>query len=204
MTQISSGVGAAKKLVSVTPTGTPNQYDVVYDVYTKNFGTMPITNVMVKDSLGGVNGNANVSNVSTAFVGPVPGGFVLDPSFNGTSNVNIINPGGTLKNYPTDSSYFTIRITARFSNILSGVVYNNSAVATANGFNSRALRDSATNGSNPDLNQNDKPATGAVAPAATASTEAAGTAAPTTAAAPVAAAAPATPATSSAAPAAST
>ena len=51
----------------------------------------------------------------------------------------------------------------------------------------------------------DKPATGAVAPAATASTEAAGTAPPTsTAAAPVAAAAPATPATSSAAPAAST
>ncbi len=157
MTQISSGIGSAKKLVSVTPTGTANQYDVVYDVYTKNFGTMPITNVMVKDSLGGVNGNANVSNVSTAFIGSVPGGIVLNPSFNGTSNINLINAGGTLKNYPTDSSYFTIRITARFSNILSGVIYNNSAVATANGFNSRALRDSSTNGSNPDLNQNDKP-----------------------------------------------
>jgi hypothetical protein len=146
-----------KKLVSITPTGTANQYDVVYDVYAKNFVSMPITNVMVKDSLGAVNGNVNVSNVSTAFIGSVPGGFVLNPSFNGTTNINLINPCGTLKNYPTDSSFFTIRITARFSNILSGIVYNNSAVATANGFNSRALRDSSTNGNNPDLNQNDKP-----------------------------------------------
>lgn len=157
MAQIASGVGASKKLVSITPTGTANQYDVVYQVYTKNYGTIPITNIMVKDSLGGVNGNANVSNVSTAFVGTPPAGFVLNPAFNGTTNTNLINAGATLKNYPTDSSYFTINISARFSNIQAGVIYYNSAVVTANGFNNRELKDSSTNGSNPDLNQNDKP-----------------------------------------------
>ena len=157
MTQLISGVGASKKLYSVTPTGTPNQYDVQYDVYTKNFGSVPITNVMVRDSLGGINGNANVSNVSTAFVGAVPPGIVLNAAFNGTTNTALINAGATLNNFPTANNNFTIRITVRLSNIVSGVIYYNSAVASANGFNNRALRDSSTDGNTPDLNQNDKP-----------------------------------------------
>lgn len=157
MTQLISGVGASKRLISVTPTGTANQYDVVYEVYTKNYGSVPVTNIMVKDSLSSINGAANVSNVSTSFVGTPPPGIVLNAAFNGTTNANLINAGATLKNYPVDSSYFTIRINVRLSNIQSGIIYNNSAIVTANGFNNVALRDSSTNGSNPDLNQNDKP-----------------------------------------------
>jgi len=156
MTQLNTGVGSSKKLVSVTATGTPNQYDVVYDVYVKNYGNMPITNVQVKDSLGAINGNANVSNVTAVFTSN-PAGLTLNPAYNGTTVVTLLNALQTLPNYPAANNNFTIRISCRLSNIQSGVVYNNQAVATANGFNNTPLRDSSTNGNNPDLNQNDKP-----------------------------------------------
>ncbi|MBL0181283.1 MAG: T9SS type A sorting domain-containing protein [Chitinophagaceae bacterium] len=155
MTQINSGIGPSKKLISVTPTGTPGQYDVVYDVYTRNYGNVPLTNVQVKDSLGAINGNANVSNV-TAVLTSNPAGVALNPGYNGTTNINLLAAGQGLACYPVANNNFTIRISCRLSNLLNGVVYNNSAIASANGYKNVALRDSSTNGSNPDLNQNDK------------------------------------------------
>ena len=156
MTQINSGVGLSKKLYSINATGTANQYDVIYDVYVKNYGNIPLTNIQVKDSLGSINTNANVSNVTAVFTSN-PAGFTLNAGYNGTTNVNLLTAGQTLVNYPTANDNFTIRISCRLSNILTGIVYNNSAIATASGFNLSALRDSSTNGNNPDLNQNDKP-----------------------------------------------
>ncbi|HEV8084200.1 MAG TPA: hypothetical protein VGP55_13420 [Chitinophagaceae bacterium] len=156
MTQINSGIGSAKKLISLTATGTPNQYDVVYDVYVKNYGNVPLTNVQVTDNLTSINGAANVSNVTATFTSN-PAGVSLDPSYNGNSNINLLAAGQNVSNYPVSNNNFTIRISCRLSNIQSGVIYNNLAIATANGFNSVALRDSSTNGPTPDLNQNDKP-----------------------------------------------
>ncbi|MEJ7626331.1 MAG: T9SS type A sorting domain-containing protein [Ferruginibacter sp.] len=156
MSQINSGLGVAKSLFSITPTGTPNQYDVVYDVYVRNYGNVPITNVQVTDNLGSINGASNVSNVTTSFSSN-PAGFTRNTLYNGTTNLNLLNAGQTLNNYPSANNNFTIRISCRLSNIQNGIVYNNSAIGTANGFNSTALRDSSTNGGNPDLNQNDRP-----------------------------------------------
>ncbi len=156
MTQINSGVGASKRLVSLTATGTPGQYDVLYDVYVRNYGNIPISNVQVTDNLTLINGAANLSNV-TAVLTSNPAGVTLNPGYNGNSNINLLIGTDSLKNYPTSINNFTIRISCRLSNIVSGIVYNNSAVATAKGFNNTALRDSSTNGNNPDLNQNDKP-----------------------------------------------
>lgn len=155
MTQINSGIGPSKKLISVTPTGTPGQYDVVYEVYTRNYGNVPLTNVQVTDNLTSINGAANLSNVSISLTSN-PAGVVLNGAYNGNTNINMLAAGQSLPCYPVANNNFTIRINCRISNVLSGVVYNNSAIATATGFKNVALRDSSTNGSNPDLNQNDK------------------------------------------------
>ncbi|MGZ5192148.1 MAG: hypothetical protein ACXWCZ_14155, partial [Flavisolibacter sp.] len=48
-TNISSGIGAAKKLVSSMPTGTPGTYDIGYDVRVENFGNVVDSNVQVTD-----------------------------------------------------------------------------------------------------------------------------------------------------------
>jgi hypothetical protein len=155
MTQINSGIGPSKKLISATFTGTPGQYDIVYEIYTRNYGNVSVSNVQLTDDLKLINGAANLSNVTAVFTSN-PAGVVLNPLYNGNTNINLLAAGQWLKAYPVASNNFTIRISCRISNLLNGVVYNNSAIVTANGFKNVALRDSSTNGSNPDLNQNDK------------------------------------------------
>ncbi len=151
-----SGIGASKRLVAVNATGTPNQYDVIYDVYVQNYGSYPLTSVQVTDNLANINGAGNVSNVSISLTSN-PAGVTLNGAYDGVSNTNLLAAGQTLTHYPVAQNNFTVRISCRLSNIQSGIIYNNSAVATATGFNSVALRDSSTNGSYPDLNSNDKP-----------------------------------------------
>jgi hypothetical protein len=155
MTQINSGIGPSKKLISLTPTGTPKQYDVVYEVYTQNYGTVPLTNVQVTDDLKTINGSTNVANVSIVLTSN-PAGVILNPLYNGVTNINLLAALQNLPCYPVANNNFTIRIKCRLSNILDGIVYNNSAIAAGNGFKNVALRDSSTDGDNPDLNQNDK------------------------------------------------
>lgn len=159
MSQISAGLGLAKNLVSITPTGTAGQYNVAYDVIVKNYGTTNLTNLQVWDSLSKINGAANLSNVTTTMLTvPPPPGIALNAGFNGVTDARLLQfVGQNLPNYPVDSSTFTIRINCRISNVQQGVVYNNSAVGFATGYKGMALRDSSTNGTVPDLNQNDKP-----------------------------------------------
>ncbi len=156
LASVVSGIGSAKRLVSATPTGTPNQYDVVYEVTVRNYGNTDISNVQVTDNLTAINGAANLSAVSTSFV-TNPAGLVLNAGFNGNSDINLLNGTGTLPNYPVANNYAIIRINCRLSGIINGFVYNNSAIATAVGYNAQSLRDSSTNGTVPDLNINDKP-----------------------------------------------
>ncbi|MBK8608405.1 MAG: hypothetical protein IPL84_00165 [Chitinophagaceae bacterium] len=159
MSQIASGLGLAKRLASIVSTGTPGQYDVTYDVLIKNYGTTGLTNLQVYDSLSKINGAGNLSNVSTTMLTiPPPPGIALNPSFNGVTDARLLQTTGqNLPNYPVDSSSFTVRISCRISNVVQGIVYYNSAVGYATGYKGVALRDSSTNGSVPDLNQNDKP-----------------------------------------------
>ncbi|MFZ1454273.1 MAG: T9SS type A sorting domain-containing protein [Ferruginibacter sp.] len=159
MSQISSGLGLAKRLVSITSTGTPGQYNVTYDILIKNYGTTRLTNLQVFDSLSKINGAANLSNVSTTMLTiPPPPGIALNPAFNGVSDARLLQLAGqNLPNYPVDSSSFTVRVNCRISNVVQGVIYYNSAIGFATGYKGVSLRDSSTNGSVPDLNQNDKP-----------------------------------------------
>ncbi len=152
-----SGLGAAKNLHSVTPTGVANQYILEYDILVKNYGNMDLTNVQVTDDLREINGNSNITFLSAQFIGPKPSTIHLNSNYNGISDRNLLNNNSTLPNYPVEDNHFTIRIKCTLSNILSGVVYNNSAVATAIDFNGNNLKDVSTNGTNPDLNGNDKP-----------------------------------------------
>lgn len=153
-TSVTSSIGTAKELVSVTPTGTPGQYDVVYDIRVRNLGNFPISNVQVIDSLQFINGASNVVSASATMVDN-PAGLILNPGYNGLTNASLLQAGQILPNFPVANNNVRIRVTARVNNIIQGQVYNNSAVATGTGFSSLAIRDSSTNGQNPDLNLNE-------------------------------------------------
>lgn len=158
LTSVISGVGAAKSLSSAIPTGTTGVYDLKYDIVVSNFGNVPVNSVQLTDNLASVYGLLNVSNVSLSWVGTAPAGFTLNPAYNGTTNTNLFTTNtNTLPNYPVANSTFTVRVNVRVAGIVPGVVYNNNAVVTATGYKSVALRDVSTNGSDPDLNTNDKP-----------------------------------------------
>ncbi len=156
MTNIPSGMGAAKRLVSLTPVS-PGTYDVVYEVVIKNFGGTPVSNVQAFDTLNNINGfGNNISAFITSF--SAPAGITANPAFDGKTagNFNLLTPGSTLSNIPGQNTV-TIQITCRISGIVAGVVYNNSATVTGTNIFGDALRDVSTNGPNPDLNSNDKP-----------------------------------------------
>ncbi|MFT3982245.1 MAG: T9SS type A sorting domain-containing protein [Ferruginibacter sp.] len=156
MTNIPTGLGAAKRLVSATMV-TTGTYDVVYELYIRNYGGTPITNVQVYDTLNNINGLANnISASITSFSGPA--GITPNMAYNGKTagNFNLLTPGGTLSNIPGQNS-ITIQITCRVSGIVAGVVYNNSAAVSGTNIFGDPLRDVSTNGSQPDLNSNDKP-----------------------------------------------
>ena len=158
MTDITSGIGAAKKLISATenPVGSKT-YDIVYEVVIKNYGGTPVTSVQAYDTLNKINGVLNVISGSiTSFA--APSGITQNPLYDGKTlgNFNLLTPGGTLSNIPGQNT-ITLRITCKISNILAGVVYNNQAVVTGVGLFGDNLRDSSTNGGTPDLNSNDKP-----------------------------------------------
>ncbi|MCC6693354.1 MAG: T9SS type A sorting domain-containing protein [Chitinophagaceae bacterium] len=155
MTNIPTGVGLAKRLVSLTNVS-PGTYDVVYELRLKNFGGTPINNVQMYDTLNNINGFANnISASITSFTAPP--GINPNPAFNGKTagNFNLLVPGSTLSNIPGQNT-IVVQITCRISGINPGIVYNNSATAYANNIFGDALRDVSTNGSNPDLNSNDK------------------------------------------------
>ncbi|WP_336516156.1 T9SS type A sorting domain-containing protein [Pollutibacter soli] len=154
-TSVTSSVGVSKNLISVTSTGTPNQYDVAYNIRVSNLGNYPISNTQVIDSLQYINGVGNVVSASASFIDN-PGGLVLNPSYDGTTNANLLAANQTLKNYPVSQNYAVIRVNVRLNNIVQGQVYNNAAVASGIGYSGLAIRDSSTNGGSPDLNLNEK------------------------------------------------
>jgi Ig-like domain CHU_C associated/Secretion system C-terminal sorting domain len=161
MTDISSGIGIAKKLVSATenPVGS-NTYDIVYELLIQNYGGTPITNVQARDTLDNINGILNHLSGSVSLIsGPV--GITVNPAYNGynvpiVGDCNLLTAGSTLSNIPGQNT-IKLQITCRIANILPGNIYNNQAYATATGLFGDALRDASTNGSNPDLNNNSKP-----------------------------------------------
>ncbi len=157
MTDITSGIGAAKKLISATenPVGSKT-YDVVYDVVIKNIGSTTITNVQAYDTLSQINGAGNVLSASVSSV-TGPAGITKNNLYDGKTagNFNLLTTGNSLSNIPGQNT-ITIQITCKIANIQPGVVYNNQAVASGTGLFGDNIRDSSTNGSNPDLNSNDK------------------------------------------------
>lgn len=156
MTNIGTGIGAAKELVSAVenPAGS-GTYDIQYDIILQNYGGTPVSNIMATDTLTKINGVANLISASTSIISAPPG-FTSNAAFNGAGNYGLIMPGSTLSNRPGQNRV-VIRINCRVSGIVAGIVYNNQAYVTATNIFGDALRDSSTNGRIPDLNSNSRP-----------------------------------------------
>jgi uncharacterized repeat protein (TIGR01451 family) len=156
MASMVTGIGAAKKVTSVSVTGI-NQYQVVYDVKVKNYGNVDLNTVQLMDSVAKVFG-ASFLSASVAAVGSLPSGLTLNPFFNGLTNSKIFAAGSTMKATPADSA--VVRITVNLNNPNLITTYLNSAIATATGaIFANNIRDSSHNqiGLDPDPSGTDVP-----------------------------------------------
>jgi hypothetical protein len=148
-------IGAAERLVGLTNVS-GSTYDVSYDVIIKNLGNTRLRNIQITNNLAAVNPLGTVSNVSTSFITNPNNAFVLNSGFNGAGNNNLLTlNGNALKNFPTTEDSIVIRVNYRITNIVQGVIYNNHSVVTATSFLGTQVRDTSTNGINPDKNYND-------------------------------------------------
>jgi len=156
MATMVTGIGVAKKLSSLSLTGT-NQYKVVYDIKVRNYGNVNLTAVQVMDSVKKVFGTSFVS-ASLAAVGTMPAGLTLNPLYDGNTVCSIFAAGSTMKATPSDSA--TVRITVDLNNPNILTTYFNSAIATGTGtIFSNNVRDSSDNQAslNPDVSGTDIP-----------------------------------------------
>jgi hypothetical protein len=133
-TSITPAVGVTKQTLTTTMVNSTTA-DMTYELYVKNTGNVLLNNINVTDNLGAVFGAANISNVSTSFVaGGNPGGLILNPSYNGTTNTSVFNTGQQLSNDASGAgfNYTKFLIQFRVSNLNSATTYLNSALASGN------------------------------------------------------------------------
>lgn len=131
-TSFTPAIGCTKRLAGATRVNN-NTYDLTYEIYAENMGNVILNNISLTDDLGAVFGSANVSNVSTAFVpGSNAAGLILNPAYNGTTNINLLQPGQNLANRIQNNRnyYVKLRISCRVSGLNSTTTYNNNAVCS--------------------------------------------------------------------------
>jgi hypothetical protein len=133
-TSFTPAIGCAKKLVGATQVNS-NTYDLAYEIYAENMGNVILNNVSITDDLAAVFGPAIVSNVNISFVpGSNNAGLILNPAYNGTTNVNLLQPGQNMPNRIANSRnhFVRMRISFRASGLNATTTYNNNAVCSGN------------------------------------------------------------------------
>lgn len=141
------GVGVSEELASSTLIGS-GVANLEYHIVIKNKGNISLANVQFQNNLAATFGAGNISNLSVDFLSN-PAGLVLNPMFNGETDLNILQPGQTIDNFPVAADSVILRIRLRASGLIPSVVYLNSTIANGQvgaGANLMDVRDSSNNG----------------------------------------------------------
>jgi len=150
---LTPSLGVTKYLVNTVKVNSSTA-DLTYEVFVKNIGNVIINDINIADDLGAVFGPANISNVSTAFVPDANmGALTMNPFYNGTTNISILNAGQKLPNQTLGNTdyYFKLLVKCRVTNLNAATIYLNSAIARGsigNAGNSSLINiaDSSNNG----------------------------------------------------------
>lgn len=126
-TSIYTSIGSSKRLLKNT-TVNSNTSDIEYEIYLRNTGNVELKQVQLTDDLGAVFGASNISNVTTSIVNNTAN-LTLNTSYNGTTNINLLNTGQNIKNQLAVNSV-TIKVSLRVTNLNVGQTYNNQATAS--------------------------------------------------------------------------
>ena len=97
-TSITPSLGVTKQLLNAVKIN-DNTADLTFEIYVKNLGNVALNNINVTDNLAAVFGAGNVSNITVAFVpGGNTAGLALNPSYNGSTDSDLLIAGQNLVN----------------------------------------------------------------------------------------------------------
>ena len=132
-TSITPSLAATKQLLNAVKIN-DNTADLTFGIYVKNLGNVALNNINVTDNLAAVFGAGNVSNITVAFVpGGNAAGLALNPSYNGSTNSDLLIAGQNLANQISVNTdyFFKLRLGFRVTNLNPAEVYLNSAIGSA-------------------------------------------------------------------------
>lgn len=161
LAQIFSSIGAAKQLTNVQWLGYNNRYRLTYRIRLENIGQSIIKNAQVVENIQTAFPGLTISNVNRSFINN-PASLVLNGSFNGTSNTNLLDGTKTVYNrlyiganlnggggsITAGSNYTIIEIVCDVAGINTNgtTTYNNTAVASGSSFDGSSISDNSDNG----------------------------------------------------------
>lgn len=160
-------IGIAKQ--AGTPIANPNgTFTVPYTLVVTNLGETRLDNVQVTEDLTTTFANAGGFAVSNSRIVTAPAGFsgTINTSFNGSSSILLLsgsNAARTLAGGESLTLAFDVTITPG-SGANGYGTFNNTALATAQSPTGATVRDTSTNGANPDPNGDNNPSEQVVTP----------------------------------------
>ncbi|RYU94111.1 SdrD B-like domain-containing protein [Emticicia agri] len=144
----SPSIGLAK-IVSDSTKKTNGSYDVTYQLLVKNNGSLPLTNVVLTDTLSKT---FNLPATFTVLGSPVKNAgsqLVINSAFNGTTDTRLTLPGSTLAIGQTDTLLFSINLQPDTIKLFANTAVVNASGTLASGTNENVV-DLSNAGTNPD------------------------------------------------------
>ena len=161
LTSVISSIGMAKQLSSVQWLGYNNKYRLTYNIRVENIGTSILKTVQAAENLSTTFPALTISNVSASFISN-PASLVLNASYNGTSNTNLLdgtktlygpiyngaNLNGGAGTITAGSNFAIIQVTMDVAGVATNgtTTYNNTATGTGTAFDATTVTDNSDNG----------------------------------------------------------
>ncbi|MBP7808227.1 MAG: gliding motility-associated C-terminal domain-containing protein [Bacteroidia bacterium] len=125
-------------------------YDITYTVSIHNLGNDTLRNIVLKDSLAGTTIKNPASYSMKSGPSMLSGTLTANSAFNGNSDPNlIVTAGSKMAPNTVNKVVFSINVIPDTVTIIK-----NTAIGSAFGTSTVAVRDSSNNGNNPDINGN--------------------------------------------------
>lgn len=144
----SPSIGLAK-IVSDSTKKANGSYDVTYRLFVKNNGSLPLTNVVLTDTLSKVFKLPATFTVLGAPIKNAGSQLVVNSAFNGTTDTRLTLPASTIPVGQTDTLDFKVNLQPDTIKVFANTAVVNARGTLASGTN-QDIRDLSNAGTNPD------------------------------------------------------
>ena len=145
-------------MTGVAKTALVGGSSITLDFYLENFGTMTSTNLALVDDLDAVFGAGNYTITTPPSFVVDPGTLVLDGSYDGSANTNILTAASTLVAGVTAQIQMVVNVTNIVDSQGLGVgVYSNQAMVTGQDSTGLMFMDLSDDNTDPDINGDGDP-----------------------------------------------